>query len=190
MKKFLMLFATIALFFVGGEAVQGAESINDINIDDYEHEITYQDDEITVGTFGNNEEIAELLENSPTAVASYSPLNTDPFAITPFATGYGPGGVSRIDVASSDNRTIFWAVTPSTKWPYYFEGRIQLRYYSGFSRDALVTGIGAIGTSSTGYIRLNAHKGGKATLVGNAYDATFKRYAVVPNVSSAFGASR
>lgn len=58
-------------FFVGGEAVQGAESINDINIDDYEHEITYQDNEITVGTFGNNEEIAELLENSPTAVASY-----------------------------------------------------------------------------------------------------------------------
>lgn len=190
MKKILSIIVALAFFFVGGEVVQAAESLDDVDINDYEHEVIYEDEEITVGSFGNNEEIAEMLENSPTSVASYDFLNNSDSDITPFSTGTGPGGVSRIDVATSDNRTIFWSVTPATNWPYVFEGAIELRYFSGFSRDALITGAGAIGSTASGYITLNAHNGGTATLTGNAYDATFARYAVVPYVTIPFAPSR
>lgn len=61
-----------------------------------------------------------------------------------------------------------------------------MRYYSGYKRDAHISGYGAIGSQSSGMITMNKNNGGTARLVGIAAAANNKYYTTMPNISIAF----
>lgn len=184
MKKLLVSIGLIFLFLTGSTPVKAVE----INKNDFDYEIVYQDEEITVGSFGNNEDFAKVLENSPTSITvSSENINQDDSnsGIVPFKTVSGPGGVVTLD--SSDNkRTIYWTVKPSTAWPWIFEGNLELQYFSGYRRNVDLTGAGVLGSYTGGFVELNAHKGGTARLTGTAYDLRGDKFTVVPQAALPF----
>lgn len=145
--------------------------------------VTYEDDEITVWDLGNDKEISDFILNHPDSIVS----NTEP-RITPFSSATGPGGYSSI-YAGDSGRIVYWSVRPATAWPYNFEGLVKLRYYSGFSRDAVIGGLGALGSTVSGAVTMNKNNGGVAYLSGSAYSLDFKKYKVIPGVQTTFRAN-
>lgn len=147
-------------------------------------EIIYQDDEITVTSFGDDPEAADAIFNHPDSIVKDSPVN-DGSVIVPFSSIIGSGGRSSI-VASDTGRSVYWSVKPATAWPYHFSGMVKLRYYSGFKRDAPIGGMGALGSTVSGAVSMNKNNGGVAYLSGTAYALTGDRYTVLPGVSTTF----
>lgn len=150
-------------------------------------EIIYQDEEITVRSFGNDPEIAEAISNHPNSVSSFEPNLNNKDVIMPMGA-VGTGGWSNI-TAGDSGRIVYWSVKPATLWPYHFEGLVKLRYYSGYKRDAPIGGMGALGSTLSGSVTMNKNNGGIAYLSGTAYSLTFDKYTVLPGVSAAFRAN-
>ena len=59
MKKVFTLAFVVMFSFILTDSVYASENDNDLNLDLSKSEIIYQDDEITVGSFGNDPEIAD-----------------------------------------------------------------------------------------------------------------------------------
>lgn len=148
-------------------------------------EIIYQDDEITVRSFGNNPEIADAIFNNPDSVVGDNSVEVNEKSIMPFASINGPGGRSSI-VAGNTGRIVYWSVKPATLWPYSFTGLVKLRYHSGFKRDAPIGGLGAIGSTVSGEVTMNKNNGGVAYLSGTAYSVTGSKYTVLTGVHESF----
>ncbi|WP_110114967.1 hypothetical protein [Bacillus sp. CGMCC 1.16541] len=149
-----------------------------------EGEIIYQDEEITVTSFGNDPEIAEAISNHPNSVRSFEPNLNNKDVIMPMGA-IGSGGWSDI-TAGDSGRVVYWSVKPTTLWPYHFEGYVKLRYHSGFKRDAPISGMGALGSTLSGTVTMNKNNGGVAYLSGTAYSLTFDKYKVLPGVHVSF----
>ncbi|OVE34143.1 hypothetical protein CCZ20_28075 [Priestia aryabhattai] len=143
-------------------------------------EIVYQDDEVTVRSFGEDEEIANAIYNHPDSVSET--------LFSPFSSSTGPGGRSSI-VAGDSGRIVYWTVRPATAWPYNFTGTVKLRYYSGFSRNQAVGGMGALSSSVSGSVSMNKNNGGVASLSGTAHALSGDKYRVLPGVSTTFRAN-
>jgi len=62
MKKVFTLAFVVMFSFILTDSVYASENDNDLNLDLSKSEIIYQDDEITVGSFGNDPEIAKKTE--------------------------------------------------------------------------------------------------------------------------------
>lgn len=159
-----------------------------INADAEEDTIIYQDDEITVKSLGKGLSEGTLIDpeiiyEDDEIVVSTSE-NFIP-AISLFSTATGPGGTAKLD-ASSDRRNIYWSVKPKTIAPWFFRGTLKLRYYSGFSRDVDLTGYGAVGSTWSGIVSLNANNGGVVYLSGSAYAANGSLFNVLPEFNIAF----
>lgn len=149
-------------------------------------EIIYKDDEITVRSFGNDQEISDAIFNDPNSVVANNSdsviANGD---IMPLSSVVGPGGRASI-VAANSGRSVYWSVTPATLWPYNFQGAVKLKYYSGYSRTAYIGGMGGLGLSVSGEVTMNANNGGVAYLTGTAYALTGDKYSVLPGVHTSF----
>lgn len=149
-------------------------------------EIIYEDDEITVISFGDDPEISDAIFNHPNSVVvNESEISSENNIIMPFSSVTGPGGRASI-VAGDSGRIVYWSVKPATAWPYNFVGLVKLRYYSGFKRDVPVGGMGALGSTVSGAVTMNKNNGGVAYLSGTAYALTGDRYRVLPGVSTTF----
>lgn len=147
-------------------------------------EIVYQDDEITVRTFGNDEEISEAILNHPDS-STVSTINSDSPGIQPFASvGFGNGGRASIIVLNS--REVEWTVRPATAWPYNFSGFVKLRYFSGFKRDVAIGGMSGLGLSVSGSVSMKKNNGGTAYLSGRATAISGDRYTVIPGINQSF----
>lgn len=152
-------------------------------------EIIYQDEEITVRSFGNDEEIANTILNHPESVSinDNTPIINDKNPIM-YSSATGPGGRASI-VASNSGRSLYWSVKPATKWPYQFNGNVALNYHSGYKRNQTVGGMGALGSTLSGGVTMNKNNGGYANLTGTAYSLDMKYYKVMPGVSTSFRAN-
>jgi len=179
MKKIFTLFFISFFTLILVDSVSAND--NDLNLDLSKAEIVYQDDDITIGYFGNDPEIAKQIEESSTSVSSVE----EPSLITPFQTVTGPGGKVTID-AGDNGRVIYWSVKPATAWPWAFTGEIQLRYYSGFKRDAAIFGTGGLGLSASGFVSMNENNGGIAHLKGTAFAIEGSQFKVLPGASTPF----
>jgi len=182
MRKILTFVAAILLSLSLADTIY-ADEITDSDLQ--KAEITYQDDEITVGRWGNDPEILKKIEESPTSVT----VTEESSLIQPAKTVIGPGGKVTID-AASNGRRIYWTVKPNTSWPWWFIGEIRLRYYSGYKRNQHIEGVGALGGSDGGYISMNKNNGGIATLKGTAYSMNNSKFTVMPGASVPFGKGR
>ncbi|MBK5491791.1 hypothetical protein [Bacillus sp. TH13] len=149
-------------------------------------EIIYQDEEITVRSFGNDTEISNAILNHPDSVSmdGSNPIIDKNNPIM-YSSVNGPGGRSSI-VASNSGRSVYWSVKPATKWPYQFNGNVALKYHSGYKRNATVGGMGALGSTLSGSVSMNKNNGGYATLTGTAYSMDWKYYKVMPGVETSF----
>ncbi|MET1249441.1 hypothetical protein ABWW58_11690 [Sporolactobacillus sp. STCC-11] len=148
--------------------------------------IVYQDKEITVGTFGNDEEISNAIFNAPNAsVSPFDVSNSNNNLISPLSSVSGPGGRASI-VAGDTGRIVYWSAKPNTAWPYIFNGTVKLRYYSGFARDAHVAGSGVFGSSVSGYVTMNKNNGGIAYFEGHADALDNTKFVVLPGVHCAY----
>ncbi|PED41976.1 hypothetical protein [Bacillus cereus] len=180
MKRFILstFFAVFSLFVV---TPAFASELDDLKLEELNNtgEIIYQDDEITVTSFGDSEKTAEAILNHPASVSMYE---NNPIT---YASVNGPGGRSSI-IASNSGRSVYWSVKPATKWPYQFNGVVKLRYHSGFKRDVVVGGMGALGSTLSGMVTMNKNNGGYATLTGTAYSLDGKYYKVMPGVTDSF----
>lgn len=145
-------------------------------------EIIYEDDEITITSFGNDPEISEAIFNHPNSVTSA--VENEINSITPYGVT-GPGGWSSI-TASDSGRSVYWSVKPATLWPFHFEGTVKLRYHSGFKRDAPIGSMGALGQTVSGAVTMNKNNGGVAYLTGTAYALSRDKYKVLPGVHTSF----
>lgn len=180
------MFVVSFLSLILAHSVYASEEKDDLNLDLSKAEIIYEDDEIKVGSFGNDPEIAKKIEESPTSVTvEESVCSGGQGQITPFKTVIGPGGKVTIDAGTS-GRIIYWSVKPSTKWPWVFDGNIHLRYYSGFKRNAPLSGFGGLGSTYSSYVEMKRNKGGEATLTGTVYSTNNKYYKVMPGASVHF----
>ena len=186
MRKMLTFVAVTLLFMVFAESTYAKEN-DDLGLDLSKAEITYQDDEITVGHWGNDPEIAKKIEESSTSVTAIEELSSTEEVplFKPTKTVTGPGGKVTIDAGNS-GRIIYWSVKPATAWPWTFEGHIALRYYSGYKRNAPIFGLGALGMSDSGYVTMNKNNGGTATLKGTAYSLDNSKFKVLPGASVPF----
>ncbi|MGX9952357.1 hypothetical protein ACS9SB_0020340 [Bacillus subtilis] len=178
MKKLIVMSFTVlfSLFLaVPAFASEEPQNLNDLsNLG----EIIYEDDEITVRDFGNDPVISNIITEDPNSVIAEENAGIKPQVV-------GPGG--RAVVTAGDyGRTIYWTVRPNTLWPYHFEGKVKLRYYSGFKRDAPVGGMGALGSSLSGAVHMKKNNGGYATLTGTAYSLDFSKYKVLPGAGTSF----
>lgn len=138
-------------------------------------EITYQDDDITVRYLGDDQDISDIIINDSNSVIA-DDVNL---------RAVGPGGKAVI-TAGSTGRILYWTVRPSTYFPYHFQGNVHLGYYSGFQRNAPISGMGALGKSVSGTITMNKNNGGYATLTGSAYSMDFIKRVVLPGVGVSF----
>lgn len=178
MKKLFVMGFTVffSLFLVvpafASEKPQNLEDLSNIG------EIVYQDDEITVRDLGDDPVISNIITEDPNSVIAEENAGIKPQVV-------GPGG--RAVVTAGDyGRTIYWTVRPNTLWPYHFEGKVKLRYYSGFKRDAIVGGMGGLGSSVSGAVHMNKNNGGYASLSGTAYSLDFSKYRVLPGAGTSF----
>lgn len=181
---FTLILITPSLTFANQKYDQKLENLSNKGT------IEYQDTEITVRSFDNNEEISNLIFNDPDSVVSTANENTlsnslSSNAITPLSSVIGPNGRSSI-VASDSGREIFWSVKPYTEWPYHFQGLIKLEFHSGYRTNRGVAGFGELGTTVSGEIVINKSKGGIAYLTGNAHALNGVRYTVLPGVHTSF----
>ncbi|MGE7948110.1 hypothetical protein [Lysinibacillus sp. NPDC093688] len=142
-------------------------------------EIIYMDDEITIRSFGNDQEVSEAIFNHPDSVTA---TNENPILRSSIT---GPGGRASI-VDADSGRAVFWSVKPATAWPYNFSGTVKLRYHSGFARDASVGGMGALGSTVSGMVTMNKNNGGVAYLEGTAYAISGDKYTILPGVHTSF----
>ncbi|MFF0653498.1 hypothetical protein ACFYTB_20595 [Bacillus velezensis] len=100
-------------------------------------------------------------------------------------TAIGNGGKATLN-SSNDRRRIYWSVKPKTWGPYLFQGKLKLRYYSGYKRDALISAWGALGSTASGVEYLNKNNGGKVYMSGKAVTTSGSIYGVLPSFSIAF----
>lgn len=107
----------------------------------------------------------------------------------PFKTITGPGGVVTINT-SNDNRRIYWTVKPANSWPYVFTGNMRLNYFSGYTRNAPLTGSGSASRRASGYVQMNPHGGGTATMTGTGYATNLKVHRVMPHATLPYAPSR
>lgn len=184
MKKFI-LFAFSAIFSVCLATPTFASETDDQQLEmlNATGEIIYQDEEITVRSFGNDEKIAETIANHPNSVSMNENSIVDPFVM--YSSAEGPGGWSKI-TASNTGRSVYWSVKPNTKWPYQFNGNVELKYHSGYKRNQTVGGMGALGSWLSGSVSMNKSNGGYATLTGTAYSLNWEYFKVMPGVGVSF----
>lgn len=176
-KLFLMSFTVFLSLFL---AVPTFASEKPQNLEDLSNlgEIVYQDDEITVRNLGNDPVISNIITEDPNSVIAEENAGIKPQVV-------GPGGKAVV-TAGDRGRTIYWTVRPNTYWPYHFEGKVKLRYHSGFKRDAIVGGMNGIGLSVSGAVHMNKNNGGYASLSGTAYSLDFSKYRVLPGAGTSF----
>lgn len=176
-KLFLMSFTVFLSLFL---AVPTLASEKPQNLEDLSNlgEIVYQDDEITVRDLGNDPVISNIITEDPNSVIAEENAGIKPQVV-------GPGGKAVV-TAGDRGRTIYWTVRPNTYWPYHFEGKVKLRYHSGFKRDAIVGGMNGIGLSVSGAVHMNKNNGGYASLSGTAYSLDFSKYRVLPGAGTSF----
>src|SRR5699024_5078369 len=111
-------------------------------------EVIYQDDEITVESFGNDTEISDAIFNHPDSVVEDDSFEVNENEIMPLSSVNGPGGRASI-VAGNSGRVVYWSVKPKTSWPYSFLGIVKLRYHSGFKRIDSPVFLAMIGATSS-----------------------------------------
>lgn len=146
--------------------------------------IVYEDEDVIVKTFENDEEVADKIFDHPDS--NTAPIeNPNSLGIQPMASvGFGNGGRASIVVLGS--REVDWTIRPATAWPYNFKGKVKLRYFSGFKRDVTIGGMGALGSSVSGTVTMKKNNGGTAYLSGKATAISFDEYVVVPGVNQSF----
>lgn len=143
-------------------------------------DITYEDSEVLVIAFNNNEDIANLISKSANTVTQGS----DNFYQSR-TTVNGPGGVAKLN-AGKGGRSLYWMVRPRTAFPYVFSGKVNIKYYSGKKRGVNAIGTGAIGSSTSGVVYMKRNKGGYAKLSGTAKALNGRSYRVLPSVGTSF----
>src|SRR5699024_896041 len=148
-------------------------------------EVIYQDDEITVESFGNDTEISDAIFNHPDSVVEDDSVEVNEDEIMPRSSVNGPGGRASI-VAGNSGSVVYWSVKPKMSWPYGFLCIVKLRYHSGFKRDAAVGGSGVAGSTSSGKVTMNKNNGGVAYLSGSAYSLNGNLFKVLPGVHVSF----
>ncbi|MED1738173.1 hypothetical protein P4U97_01310 [Bacillus swezeyi] len=178
MKKIALL--AFAAFFSFSLAIPTFASEKPDQLEDLPQlgDVVYEDDEIVVRDLGNDPEIAKIIEEDPNSDIAEEKAGIKPQAV-------GPGGRAVIN-AADNGRTIYWTVRPNTLWPFHFEGKVKLRYYSGFKRDAPIGSMGFLGQSVSGAVHMKPNNGGYASLVGTAYSLDFSKYKVLPGVGTSF----
>jgi hypothetical protein len=176
--------------------ISGANGINTVNaatesptvadtvLQSYENKgiVVYQDDDITVRSFGTDPVIASAIEHASKTVhvGVY-----DPNVGRERTTATGHGGIARLN-ASDSGRAVYWQVKPSTAWPFEFTGSVKLAYHSGFKRTANVFGVGAFGSTVSGEVTMHKNRGDYAKLTGKAYSLNGVKYTVLPGVGTSF----
>lgn len=117
MKKIMSLLLVAFFSLILAQSVH-ADELDDYveNLDESKTEIIYQDEDITVTSFGDDAEIADMIENSPGAVTEdYNFVSTPGEFITMGSVVKdGPGGRATLN-SSDTRRAIYWSVTPKTK---------------------------------------------------------------------------
>lgn len=179
----LGIFSLVA-FSQPASAVESLEEVTQLNQITFEDakklgEITYQDNEVFMVSFGNNEHIAQLIAKEKNTVMTTLPNVRARSSVS------GPGGTARIN-GSGDRRQIFWSVKPNTTYPWAFKGNINIKFNSGRNSDFGVYGTGALGSSYSGYIGLVPNNGGYAKLTGYAESIDGYGYNVLPGVGTWF----
>src|SRR5699024_7649141 len=148
-------------------------------------ELTYQVNEFTAESIGNNTEISDVIFNHTDSIEeddSFEVIHNKMMSLT---SVNGPVGRASI-VAGNSGRVVYWSVKPKTSWPYSFLGIVKLRYHSGFKRDAAVGGSGVAGSTSSGKVTMNKNNGGVAYLSGSAYSLNGNLFKVLPGVHVSF----
>lgn len=177
----ISIFSVILIFSVGFLKISKVEASVDTMsqniVDSYQDKgvVTYKDSEITVRSFGNDERIANAIED----------VSNTNYGINPLTTVTGPGGVAKLN-AGSNGRSLYWMVKPKSPWPWYFGGNVVINYYSGKHRTQAVSGAGAIGSSCSGVVTMNKNKGGYAKLNGQATSINSAYFKVMPGVGTSF----
>ncbi|PTH21743.1 hypothetical protein [Staphylococcus arlettae] len=143
-------------------------------------DITYEDNEVLVISFNNNEEIANLISKSDNTVTQGS----DNFYQSR-TTVNGPAGVAKIN-SGNNGRSLYWMVRPRTAFPYLFSGKVNIKYYSDKKRVVNAIGTGAIGSSTSGVVYMKRNKGSYAKLSGTAKALNGRSYRVLPSVGTSF----
>lgn len=188
-KKFILpMLALLVSLVLVTPAFASAKNVQNLEkLTQNKGKIIYQDDEITVRSFGNDQKISDAIFNDPNSVVAdnSNSVIANNNQITPFSSVVGPGGRASI-VAGTSGRIVYWTVKPATLWPYNFEGAVNLKYYSGYSRIAPIGGMGALGSSVSGEVTMNKNNGGVAYLTGTAYSLNGSQYTVLPGVHTAF----
>ncbi|MCT4396798.1 hypothetical protein [Periweissella beninensis] len=158
----------------------------------FKGDIVYQDDDITVRSFGDNQDVATAIANANNTVSAgtttTNSANTSS-KFSPYAsiktTTTGNGGVARLNAGDS-GRVLYWSVKPATEWPYEFNGSVKIKYYSGASRTVLVGGVGALHSTLSGSVTMNKNHGGHASFTGSAVSLNGNTYHVLPSVGTSF----
>lgn len=187
MKKFTLSLLIMMLTFILANPAFANESYDrKLEALAEKGEIVYKDDEITVRSFGNDQEISDLIFNHPdsvVAIGNEEEVNEN--IMRPMASVTGPGGRASM-IAGKSGRVVYWSAKPNTKWPFTFSGTVKLRYHSGFKRDAHVGGVGAFGSTVSGQVTMNKNNGGIAYLSGTAYALNGSQFTVLPKVHDSF----
>lgn len=141
--------------------------------------IIYEDDEVKVVSFENNQTAANTINIASNTVSAQEANNN------PRTTANGSGGIAKLN-AGDNGRTLYWSVKPDTIWPYNFNGNIKVNYYSGKVRNQAIGGFGALHQTLSGYMTMKKNKGGSAKLTGTAVNTNGVSYRVLPSVQVAF----
>lgn len=155
----------------------------------FKGEIVYQDQDITVRNYGNNDQVSKLIDTASNTVSTGTAKQSVTTPENPIfsnkSTTVGNGGVAKLNAGNS-GRILYWSVNPNTAWLYNFQGSIHLSYYSGFQRTAAVGGFGSLHQTVSGSITMNKNRGGYASLSGEAVSITGKNFFVLPGVGTSF----
>ena len=181
-----------SVFADSTDTVNAQQSQGQLDNGSFKGKIVYQDDDITVRSFGDNQDIVTAIANAKNTVSAgtiaTSSVDTNS-KLSPYAsvktTATGTGGVARLNAGNS-GRILYWSVRPATEWPYNFNGSVHIKYYSGASRTASVGGFGALHSTLSGSVTMNKNRGGYATFRGTAVSVNGHIYRVLPSVGTSF----
>ncbi|WP_338754715.1 hypothetical protein [Leuconostoc mesenteroides] len=186
------LLVSESVFADSTTTLNAQQAQNQLDNGSFKGDIVYQDDDITVRSFGDNQDVATAIANAENTVSAgtttTNSANTSS-KFSPYAsiktTATGNGGVARLNAGDS-GRVLYWSVKPATEWPYNFNGSVNIKYYSGASRTASVGGFGALHSTLSGSVTMNKNRGGHATFTGSAVSVNGHTYRVLPSVGTSF----
>lgn len=141
------LLVSESVFADSTDPLNAQQAQNQLDNGSFKSDIVYQDDDITVRSFGDNHDLATAIANAENTVSAGTT------ATNSVNTNTGNGVVARLNAGDS-GRILYWSIKPATEWPYHFNGSVNTKYYSGASRKAPVGGFGAL-YSTLSFLTMN-----------------------------------